>query len=254
MPSCPCSPTCITEPIALLAMPPASDSLIIAFFLLLISSFSFSTSRSFLFSSSTCFIRSSLRAIFVSVVPHVYLPRCGPSAPDLLISLLHFFTSSPLHSFTSSLLHLFILFTTSLLHLFILFTTSLLHLFISASLGLPHLPGAIPELCRALGNDPDIVIEFRCVVTVSTPAVWLARENIKRLTPRPCITVEYSHRVVYIEERSGEPRPSPQGSMDDLVSQSYIYQTPLVHDSPVTRTQSSIENLVPETIVFSFDC
>ena len=35
--------------------------------------------------------------------------------------------------------------------------------------------------------------------------------------------------------------------MDDLVSQSYIYQTPLVHDSPVTRTQSSIENLVPET-------
>ena len=36
--------------------------------------------------------------------------------------------------------------------------------------------------------------------------------------------------------------------MDDLVSQSYIYQTPLVHDSPVTRTQSSIENLVPETI------
>ena len=35
--------------------------------------------------------------------------------------------------------------------------------------------------------------------------------------------------------------------MDDLVSQSYIYQTPLVPDSPVTRTQSSIENLVPET-------
>ena len=45
-----------------------------------------------------------------------------------------------------------------------------------------------------------IMIEFRCVVTVSTPAVWLARENIKRLTPRPCINVEYSHRVVYIEE------------------------------------------------------
>ena len=44
------------------------------------------------------------------------------------------------------------------------------------------------------------VIEFRCVVTVSTPAVWLARENIKRLTPRPCINVEYSHGVVYIEE------------------------------------------------------
>ena len=44
------------------------------------------------------------------------------------------------------------------------------------------------------------MIEFRCVVTVSTPAVWLARENIKRLTPRPCIDVEYSHGVVYIEE------------------------------------------------------
>ena len=44
------------------------------------------------------------------------------------------------------------------------------------------------------------VIEFRCVVTVSTPAVWLARENIKRLTPRPCINVEYSYGVVYIEE------------------------------------------------------
>ena len=44
------------------------------------------------------------------------------------------------------------------------------------------------------------MIEFRCVVTVSTPAVWLAREKIKRLTPRPCINVEYSHGVVYIEE------------------------------------------------------
>ena len=60
--------------------------------------------------------------------------------------------------------------------------------------------GAIPELCRALSNDLDIVIEFRCVVTVSTPAVWLARENIKRLSPRPCINVEYSHGVVYMEE------------------------------------------------------
>ena len=44
------------------------------------------------------------------------------------------------------------------------------------------------------------LIEFRCVVTVSTPSVWLARENIKRLTPRPCINVEYSHGVVYMEE------------------------------------------------------
>ena len=96
----------------------------------------------------------------------------------------------------------------------------------------------------------DIVIEFRCVVTVSTPAVWLARENIKRLTPRPCINVEYSHRVVYIEEE--RTSVFHYGSMDDLVSQSYIYQTPLVHDSPVTRTQSSIENLVPETHSYEY--
>ena len=91
------------------------------------------------------------------------------------------------------------------------------------------------------------MIEFRCVVTVSTPAVWLARENIKRLTPRPRINVEYSHGVVYMEDRRVDNLGLPLGSMDDLVSQSYIYQTPLVHDSPVTRTQSSIENLVPET-------
>ena len=152
-------------------MPPAPDSLIIyspplasfllldsppilaSFLPLLISSFSSSTSRSFLFNSSTCCIRSSSRAIFVPVVPHVYLPRCGPSAPDLLIS------SSPLHLFilfTSSLLHLFILFPSSplhSLHSLPLFTSSFslpsspLHLFFP--LGLPHLPGAIPELCRA---------------------------------------------------------------------------------------------------------
>ena len=29
----------------------------------------------------------------------------------------------------------------------------------------------------------------------------------------------------------------------------YIYQTPLVHDSPATWTQSSIENLIPQTKV-----
>ena len=49
-------------------------------------------------------------------------------------------------------------------------------------------------------NSRSMMIEFRCVVTVSTPAVWLARENTKRLTPRPCINVEYSHEVVYMEE------------------------------------------------------
>ena len=44
------------------------------------------------------------------------------------------------------------------------------------------------------------MIEFRCMVTVSTPAVWSARENIKRLGPRPCFNVEYSHGVVYMGE------------------------------------------------------
>ena len=43
------------------------------------------------------------------------------------------------------------------------------------------------------------MIEFRCVVTVSTLAEWLARENIKRLISRPCINVEHSHGVVYME-------------------------------------------------------
>ena len=47
-----------------------------------------------------------------------------------------------------------------------------------------------------------IMIEFRCVVTVTTPAEWLARENIKRLTPRPCINVDYSDGVVYMENRT----------------------------------------------------
>ena len=44
-----------------------------------------------------------------------------------------------------------------------------------------------------------LLIEFRCVVTVSTPAEWLARENTKNMTPRPSINVEYSHGVVYME-------------------------------------------------------
>ena len=64
------------------------------------------------------------------------------------------------------------------------------------------------------------MIEFRCVVTVSTPAVWLARENIKRLTPRPCVNVEYSHGVVYIEEE----RPvEPFHRSDQLSSIPIIY-------------------------------
>ena len=36
-------------------------------------------------------------------------------------------------------------------------------------------------------------------------------------------------------------------SINYPVSQSYIYQTPLVHDSPASTAKSSIENLVPQT-------
>ena len=61
-------------------------------------------------------------------------------------------------------------------------------------------PGKVANPARGQLNRENKLIEFRCVVTVSTPAVWLARENIKRLTPRPCINVEYSHGVVYTEE------------------------------------------------------
>ena len=39
----------------------------------------------------------------------------------------------------------------------------------------------------------------------------------------------------------------PQHQINYPVSQSYIYQTPLVHDSLATRTQSSSENLVSQT-------
>ena len=39
----------------------------------------------------------------------------------------------------------------------------------------------------------------------------------------------------------------PQHQINYPVSQSYIYQTPLIHDSPATRTQSSSENLVSQT-------
>ena len=44
-----------------------------------------------------------------------------------------------------------------------------------------------------------VLAESRCVITVSTPAVWLARENIKRQPPSPCINIEYSHGVGYME-------------------------------------------------------
>ena len=38
------------------------------------------------------------------------------------------------------------------------------------------------------------------------------------------------------------------------VSQSYIYQTPSSHDSPASRAQSSIEDLVPQTKVDEKSC
>ena len=59
-----------------------------------------------------------------------------------------------------------------------------------------NVPGSTQSVIKII---PGSVFEFRCVVTVSAPAVWLARENIKRLTLRPCINVEYSHGVVYME-------------------------------------------------------
>ena len=154
----------------------------------------------------------------------------------LVVALRHPISSSPLHLFTSSFsspLHFFTSSFSSPLHLFILsilfpssplHSLSPLHLFTSASLGLPHLPGAIPELCRASSNDLDIVIEFRGVVTVNTPAVWLARENIKRLTPRPCINVEYSHGVVYMEEEARRALPHIRSTIQ---YPDHIYTKPL---------------------------
>ena len=44
-----------------------------------------------------------------------------------------------------------------------------------------------------------------------------------------------------------QEKPASHTSDNYPVSQSYIYQTPPVHDSPATRTQSSIESLVPQT-------
>ena len=79
------------------------------------------------------------------------------------------------------------------------------------------------------------MIEFRCVITVRTPAVWLARENIKRLTPRPCINREYSHGVVYMEYTRQHRVDNIE--VEDvglpLDQQSYIYTKLLLpNDSP----------------------
>ena len=51
-----------------------------------------------------------------------------------------------------------------------------------------------------------------------------------------------------VREKPGEA--SQYISINYPVSQSYIYQTPLVHDSPASRAQSSIEDLVPQTYRF----
>ena len=163
----------------------------------------------------------------------------GTRSPHLL------FTSSPLHS-----LHLFTSSFSPPLHLFTSSFSLPLHLFTSASLGLPHLPGVIPELCRASAIiPPDIVIEFRCVVTVSTPAVWLARENIKRLTPGPCINVEYSHGVVYMEETTSVFHSGQYGrpSIPIIYIPNPFYQMTV----PVSMCPSNLNSMVSPD--FSFD-
>ena len=48
-----------------------------------------------------------------------------------------------------------------------------------------------------------------------------------------------------VREKPGEA--SQYISINYPVSESYIYQIPLVHDSPASRAQSSIEDLVPQT-------
>ena len=50
------------------------------------------------------------------------------------------------------------------------------------------------------------------------------------------------------ERHTGEPGEASHNiRINYPVSQSYIYRTPLVHDSPASRAQSSIEDLVPQT-------
>ena len=56
------------------------------------------------------------------------------------------------------------------------------------------------------------------------------------------------------KRHTGEPGEASQYiSTSHPVPQSYIYQTPLVHDSPASRTQSSIEDLVPQTEAYSLE-
>ena len=71
----------------------------------------------------------------------------------------------------------------------------------------------------------------------------------RRLTQDPCYIIEDITREDYMvsERRTGEARGSLPIHQHN-VSQSYIYQTPLVHDSPASSAQSSIEDLVPQTI------
>ena len=54
--------------------------------------------------------------------------------------------------------------------------------------------------------------------------------------------------ILTSEEHEEKPVGTPPYiSITYPVSQSHIYQTPLVHDSPVTRAQSNIEDLVLQT-------
>ena len=65
----------------------------------------------------------------------------------------------------------------------------------------------------------------------------------RRVDSRPLLY----YRGDYMVREPTCRRSLPPHQTNYPVSQSYIYQTRLVHDSPATRTQSSIENLVPQT-------
>ena len=59
------------------------------------------------------------------------------------------------------------------------------------------------------------------------------------------INEEITRGVNDVRDKPGEA--SQYISINYPVSQSYIYQTPLVHDSPASKTQSSNEDLIPQT-------
>ena len=68
------------------------------------------------------------------------------------------------------------------------------------------------------------------------------RKRKEGLTQDLYITEEITRGDYMMSERHAAPH-----QISYPVSQSYIYQTPLAHDSPASITQSSIEDLVPQT-------